>query len=92
MAISEGLDGFVNDFGVGATVNATSGKVILDQPDQIIVNGDVISTGYTVTFRSSLFPSLKFDDAMTVDGTSYKVREVMKLDDGAFSKAVLSKV
>lgn len=92
MPLKEDLDVFTDDFGVDAKVGTTTGKVIFDQPDATIIGGDVISTDYAITFKSSLFLGLKYNDAITVDGDAYTVREVKKIDDGAFSTAALKKV
>lgn len=91
MTIAEDLDAYTDDFGVDATVGATTGKVILDMPDQLLGDGNVISTEYKITFKTSLFATLAYDNSITVDGATYTVREVRKIDDGKFSEAVLSK-
>lgn len=90
--MNEDLDAFMDDFAVDATFGATTGKVILDMPDEIIGGGEVISTDYKMTFKTGLFAGLAFNSAVTVDGASYTVRSVRKIDDGKFSEAFLRKI
>jgi hypothetical protein len=65
---------------------------ILDMPGQVIADGMVINTDYTLTARTADFGSLLYGDGITVDGISYQVREARKLDDGFFSELMLSKI
>jgi len=92
MAISEDLNGFLNDFGVSCTAGAVSALGILDMPSQIISGDMVLSTDYSLTARAADFGGLFYGDAITVDGTAYQVREVRKLDDGAFVEIGLTKL
>ena len=85
--VSEDLDGFLADFGVDATFNAETAKVIFDMPDLLAMNNDVISAAYTITFKSSCFPNIGYGSPIVVNGGNYKVNTVMKIDDGAFTKA-----
>ena len=91
MAISEELDAFVADFGVSCTAGSTTANGVLDMPSQIISDGMVISTDYTLTARTTAFGSLVSGDSITVDGTAYTVRETMLIDDGAFVEISLQK-
>ena len=84
MAITEDLDSFLVDFGVSCTAGATTANGILDMPSQVISDGMVLTTDYTLTARASNFGSLIRGDSITVDGTAYTVRETMLLDDGKF--------
>lgn len=52
----------------------------------------VITTDYSLTVKSSVYPNLKYGDALTVNGAAYTVREVRAQDDGQFSIVYLSKV
>lgn len=89
--ITEDLDGFLADFGVDATFNAETAKVIFDMPDTMVMNDAVITASYTITYKSSSFSGLAYGSSITVDGDAYTVNSVQKLDDGAFSRAELSK-
>jgi hypothetical protein len=84
MALTEDLDIFLADFGVSCTAGATTANGILDMPSQVISDGMVLTTDFTLTARASNFGSLIRGDSITVDGTAYTVRETMLLDDGKF--------
>lgn len=92
MAFDEDLNLFLNDFGVSCTAGAVSALGILDMPSQVIADGMVLSTDYTLTAKVSDFGSLVYGDGITVAGISYQVREVRRLDDGQFCEIGLSKL
>jgi hypothetical protein len=92
VALSENLDAFLADFGVTVTDGTTATTGVLDMPSEVIAGGMVITTDYALTIKSSVYPNLKYADALTVDGGSYTVREVRAQDDGKFSIVYLSKV
>ena len=91
MAITEDLDVFLADFGVSCTAGATTANGILDMPSQVVSDGMVLTTDYTLTTRASNFGSLVRGDSITVDGTSYTVRETMLIDDGKFVQIALQR-
>ena len=91
MAFTEDLGIFLADFGVSCTAGAVTALGILDMPSQVLANGMVLSTDYTLTARTSNFGSLIRGDSITVDGTAYTVREVMLMDDGKFVQLGLQK-
>ena len=91
MAITEDLDVLLADFGVSCTAGATTAKGILDMPSQVVSDGMVLTTDYTLTARASNFGSLVRGNSITVDGTSYTVRETMLLDDGKFVQIALQR-
>jgi len=91
MAITEDLDIFLADFGVSCTAGAVTANGILDMPSQILSDGMVLSTDYTLTARASNFGSLIRGDAITVDNVAYTVRETMLIDDGKFVQIALQK-
>jgi hypothetical protein len=91
MAITEDLDIFLADFGVSCTAGAVTANGILDMPSQILSDGMVLSTDYTLTARASNFGSLIRGDAITVDSVAYTVRETMLIDDGKFVQIALQK-
>jgi len=92
MALSEDLAVFLNDFGVSCTAGAVTALGILDMPSQIISGDMVLSTDYSLTARAADFGGLLFGDGITVDGVNYQVREVRKLDDGAFVEIALQRL
>ena len=91
MALTEDLDIFLADFGVSCTAGATTANGILDMPSQVISDGMVLTTDYTLTARTSAFGGLIRGDSITVDGTAYTVRETMLLDDGKFVQLGIQK-
>ena len=91
MALAEDLGVFLDDFGVSCTAGAVTALGILDMPSQIISNGMVLSTDYTLTAKASDFGSLLRGDAITVNSVAYTVREVMLIDDGNFVQIGIQK-
>ena len=91
MAITEDLDIFLADFGVSCTAGAVTANGILDMPSQILSDGMVLSTDYTLTARASNFGSLIRGGSITVDSVAYTVRETMLIDDGKFVQIALQK-
>lgn len=90
--ISEDLDLFLEDFGVTCTAGAVTAKGILDMPSQVVADGMVLTTDYKVTVRTSDFGGLLYGAGITVDGVNYQVREAMKIDDGAFTDLMLTRL
>jgi hypothetical protein len=91
MALTEDLGMFLADFGLTCVAGATQAIGILDTPSQVISDGMVLTTDYTLTTRSSDFGSLVRGDSITVGGTAFTVRETMLIDDGAFVQIALQK-
>lgn len=91
MAITENLDAFLADFGVTVTSGAVSGVGILDMPSQIVSDGMVLTTDYTLIAKASLFGALTRGASITVDSVAYTVRETMLIDDGKFVQIALQK-
>ena len=93
MTFTTDQDAFLADFGVSVTgPSSVVFTGILDSPDQIF--GDdmrIVSTEYELTYKTSAI-TLTHDAQLTIAAATYKVREVLKTADGAFSKALLSKV
>ena len=92
MAFTENLDVFLADFGVSVTAGAISGSGILDMPGELILDGMVISTDYTLRCEASKFGGLIYGAAMTVDGVNYQVRDNRLIEDGKFCNITLLKV
>lgn len=92
MALTEDLSLFLADFGVSCTSGAITALGILDMPSQIISGDMVLSTDYALTCRAADFGGLVYGDPITVGGVAYQVREVRKLDDGAFCEVALTKL
>lgn len=92
MPLTEDLSVFLQDFGVSCTAGAVSALGILDMPSQIVADGMVLSTDYTLTARTADFGGLLYGDSITVNSVAYQVREVRRIDDGAFVEIGLQKV
>ena len=90
MAFTESLDPFLADFGVPVTAGAVSGLGMLDQNSEIILGGEITIIDYLLTVPTALFGGLTYGDAITVDGTSYKVEmQPQRFDDGTFCRVPL---
>lgn len=91
MAITEDLSIFLADFGVSCTADAVTANGILDMPSQILSDGMVLSTDYTLTAKATDFGTLIRGDSITVDSVAYTVRETMLIDDGKIVQIALQK-
>ena len=91
MAFMEDLSIFLADFGVTCTSGATTALGILDMPSQVISDGMVLSTDFTLTAKAADFGALIRGAAITVDTIGYTVRETMLVDDGKFVQIALQK-
>ena len=91
MAFTEDLSIFLADFGVSCTAGSVTANGILDMPSQILSDGMVLSTDYTLTARTSNFGTLIRGNLITVDSVAYTVRETMLIDDGKFVQIALQK-
>jgi hypothetical protein len=91
MAFTEDLSAFLADFGVSVTAGAVSGMGILDMPGELIADGMIITTDYTLRCEASKFGSLSYGASITVNSVAYTVRENKLIDDGAFCLMTLQK-
>lgn len=87
--MNEDLGLFLNDFGVNCTSGAVTGLGILDMPGQVIADGMVLTTDYSLLVLTADFGNLLYGASITVNGAAYTVREARKLDDGAFTELML---
>jgi hypothetical protein len=92
MAFTEDLSVFLADFGVSVTAGAVSGSGLLDMPGELIADGMVITTDYSLRCEASKFGGLIYGAAVTVDGVNYQVRDNRLVDDGKFCDITLLKV
>jgi hypothetical protein len=90
--ITEDLNLFLEDFGVTCTAGAVTAKGILDMPSQVVADGMVLTTDYTLTCRAVDFGTLIYGDGITVAGVAYQVRETRLIDDGQMCEVSLSKL
>ena len=92
MAFTEDLDIFLADFGDAVEYQGVLYKGILEQPDEIIADGVVLTTDYELTVKTVDLGTLAFDTQIEVSNIKYKVRNVRKIDDGTLCKISLTKV
>ena len=94
LSFTEDLDAFFDTpgFTVPVVFGATTGVGYFESPTEIIADGVVLTTDYAVVVKTSDFSTVtNGDSAMTVDGSSYTVREPMLLDDGKIMRVMLMK-
>lgn len=91
MAFVEELDVFFSDFADEVIYDNDTYIGQLDQPDEVIVDGRILTTEYELLVKTSDFSTIVFDKTIQVNGEEYSVRTMMKIDDGKFSKIMLSK-
>jgi len=85
------INAMLNDFGVSCTSGGTTGKGVLNQPDQVLAGDFIMSTDYVLRAKTSDFGSLIAGASITVDSVGYTVREVKKLNDGTFCELSIQK-
>jgi hypothetical protein len=91
MAFTENLDVFLADFGVSVTAGAVSGSGILDMPGELVADGMIITTDYSLRCEASKFGTLAYGASITVGGTAYTIRENRLIEDGVFCEITLQK-
>ena len=82
---------FDNPFGVSATSGATTAKVLLDQPSQVLAGDMVLTTDFQITAKTSDFGTLLAGASITVDSVDYTVRETRLVGDGLICEISLQK-
>ena len=92
MAFTEDLDLFFSDFQDTVVFSSATYKGILDEPDEMIADGVILTTDYQLTAKTSDLGSAAFDSTLTVNSVNYKVRSVKKIDDGKLCILSLTKV
>lgn len=75
-----------DELGVPAVAGAQSARVLFDAPDT--VGEYAVSSSPTITYPTGALV-LKEDDAITVDGAAFLVRQAVAIDDGALTVAHL---
>jgi hypothetical protein len=92
--LAEDFDAFLADFGVACVAGAVTFMGVLDQPDELVEfqRANAHSREYELTYRTAV-ATLTRGQTLTVAGVAYTVREAPRqVDDGAFSRVLLSKV
>ena len=90
----EDLDAFFDTpgFTVPVVSGGTTSVGYFESPSEIIADGLVLTTDFSVVVKTSAFSSVSQGDTMTVDSVNYTVREPMLLDDGKIMRVMLEKV
>ncbi len=91
--LSEDFSIFFNtaEFASVVVAGGVTGTGILDAPTVGIGAGMNLSDDYRLTVQTGVFGTLKYGDAVTVDGVTYTVREPRQMDDGKITEITLSK-
>ena len=89
----ENLDVYFDssEHGIPVVAGSQNAVGILESPDQIIGAGEIVSTEYTLWFKTGAL-TLTTNQAITANGVNFKVREVRAQDDGKISIARLTKI
>lgn len=92
-ALTDSFALLANATAVGDT---SSGRVLFDRPTESLIDGTILSTAFSMRFRTSDFPNLMSGDAIRIVSGSYRadffVREVSMLNDGLEGRATLSEL
>ena len=95
--LTENLGEYLRDFGVPCSAGAYTFTGILDAPDDTLNMGaggvNVLSTMYVLLVKASdvLAGAIASGSAITVNGQAFVVRDVLSLEDAAFTNLTLSK-
>jgi hypothetical protein len=92
----EDLSAFLEDFNVGGLVDGQTFLAVRDMPDEIRAMAGINSqsTYYEILIITAEAERLGITNGklISVGGVSYRVRDRLMIDDGAFSLASLTKV
>tara|TARA_Y100001937_G_C7045756_1_gene296735 strand:+ start:38 stop:316 length:279 start_codon:yes stop_codon:yes gene_type:complete len=91
MTFIEDTTPFFEHFTDKVSFNGVIYKGILNQPDEMIADGLVMTTDYELTVKTSELGGLVFDNKINVADEKYKVRSTRKIDDGLLSIVSLIK-
>nr|BAR31340.1 hypothetical protein [uncultured Mediterranean phage uvMED] len=92
MALSDDNDVFVGgEFGVSCTAGSKTGFAILSEPSQVMADGQVLFSDYSIRAKASEFGNLQANDEIFVNSVAYTVRETMFDTDGQLVTISLQK-
>nr|BAR31329.1 hypothetical protein [uncultured Mediterranean phage uvMED] len=92
MALSDNNDVFVGgEFGVSCTAGSKTGFAILSEPSQVMADGQVLFSDYSIRAKASEFGNLQANDQIFVNSVAYTVRETMFDTDGQLVTISLQK-
>lgn len=91
--MSESLDVFFNDdlMATDVVIDGRTVRGILDQPDEVIGGGLVISTEYLLTMKTTDVDGVVEGGVLVIDGADFFVRTIKAIDDGKLTRLALSK-
>ena len=78
-------------FTVTVSHGGTQATGFLDMPSEVIADGVVLTTDYSVIVEANVFSAVVSGDTFVADGVNYTVREPMLLDDGKLMRIMLMK-
>lgn len=85
-------DAFLSDFGLTVAADGVTGLGIFDTPSEYIASGRAISDEYLLRVETAKFGGIAYNDNITVEGETYRVRESPRMvDDGMFCLVLLTK-
>jgi hypothetical protein len=87
MPFYEDLSLFFSDFAVSAVFGSETAKVLVDVPNSYDLDSQVVVGETKITYPHTVLTTLKAGNQITVDGKSYKVKSVLKIDDGKLVQA-----
>lgn len=82
---------YLADFGVDVVAGTTTGRGILDMPSELILDGQVLTTDYTLTCEASKFGNLLYGSQLSVNGVAYTVRTTNLITDGVWVQICLQR-
>lgn len=89
-------DLFLADFGAPCSTGGQVFKGIFDAPDELIAigSGGQIGTDYSLLVKTSDAIALPIitGTALTVNGVNYRARAQMQVDDGVFTRVMLTRI
>tara|TARA_B100001250_G_scaffold406874_1_gene426660 strand:+ start:596 stop:874 length:279 start_codon:yes stop_codon:yes gene_type:complete len=91
MAFIEDLSVFFTDFNDEVKSGNSMYKGILEQPDEIVADGVVLTTDYQLTGKTSELGTLVYGSIITVNGEDFSIRSSKKIDDGSICILSLTK-
>jgi hypothetical protein len=71
---------------------AMTAKVDFRAPDDTVLDGLGPATDYAIRYPPSSFIGLIAGKTLTIDGQSYRVREIRAIGDGSEKRATLTRV
>jgi len=82
---------YLADFGVDVVAGTITGRGILDMPSELILDGQVLTTDYTLTCEASKFGNLLYGSQLSVNGAAYTVRTTNLITDGVWVQICLQR-